>query len=420
MLLSRNACAYTKRSIFCIVYVGLTSITFFFVRDSLQQFLKKETYFLTNKEHLNQSDTPTLVLCFEAQDSWGRFQYLSNLTLYVNDRNIRNVSMWANYLIEGRNEVSNLTGDKSYLMMKQMDVQDVNLQTIVSKVTGETSYILYRHCLKISPEEVQLNKIEFWMFIYPRSIGTAKLYVTSEENSYGAVFSKWYDGSVDPFTLHDNIYHQLHVSQIKETQYVQERCKKEKSYYQCLASKLEQSTNKSCTNLTMPTSTKYQDWPNCDTFEEAASQYRALVSLHSDEKICKQDGDKMCLVKEFMIQEHKQLPIVSEYYPFVFSLDMDAQASPDGGHRISKPFKNVFKETYIIDKIQMVGNIGGTLGLMIGFSFLTCLIEWIGSIALGALTSKVLKWTRARKRIEMIKGPMLLPTAKENAKERAL
>ena len=173
----------------------------------------------------------------------------------------------------------------------------------------------------------------------------------------------------------------------------------------------------------MPTISKYHDWPNWDTSEEAASQYKALVSLHSDEKICKQDEDKMCLVKEFMIQEHKQLPIVSHYLPFGFSLDIDAKASPDGGHRISKPFKKVFKETYIIDKIQMIGNIGGTLGLMIGFSFLTCL-EWIGLRALGALSSKVLRWIRARKQssefqIEMVEGPMPA-TAKENAKERTM
>ena len=238
-------------------------------------------------------------------------------------------------------------------------------------------------------------------------------------------FSKWYDGSVDPFTLHDNIYHQLHVSQIKETRYVQERCQKQKSYYQCLASKLEQSTKKSCTNLTMPTNTKYQDWSNCNTSEEAASQYKVLVSLHQDEKICKQDEDKMCLVKEFTIQERKRFYATGsyQYYPFVFSLDIDAQASPDGGHRISKPFKKVFKETYIIDKIQMIGNIGGTLGLMIGFSFLTCL-EWICSRALGALSSKVLRWIRERKQtiafqIEMVEGP-IPATAKDNAQEMAM
>ena len=55
----------------------------------------------------------------------------------------------------------------------------------------------------------------------------------------------------------------------------------------------------------------------------------------------------------------------------------------------------------------MIGNIGGTLGLMIGFSFLTCL-EWIGSRALGALSSKVFKWIRARKPVSSNTSTKLL------------
>ena len=44
--------------------------------------------------------------------------------------------------------------------------------------------------------------------------------------------------------------------------------------------------------------------------------------------------------------------------------------------RIMKPFKYVYKEYLIMSEISLIGNVGGTLGLFVGFSFLGT-SEWL-------------------------------------------
>ena len=51
------------------------------------------------------------------------------------------------------------------------------------------------------------------------------------------------------------------------------------------------------------------------------------------------------------------------------------------------PYKTVFKEYFVLSWAKLVGNIGGTLGLLIGFSFLGS-FEWILIIS-GKLCKKV-------------------------------
>ena len=52
---------------------------------------------------------------------------------------------------------------------------------------------------------------------------------------------------------------------------------------------------------------------------------------------------------------------------------------------MSLPHKTVFTEHYLLDEFQLIGTIGGTLGLMIGFSFVTCITS---------ITNFALSWIR--------------------------
>ena len=51
----------------------------------------------------------------------------------------------------------------------------------------------------------------------------ALLYVTSEENSYGATLAKWCDGKVDPYILENMTEHFLNF-EVQEYQYLQDQC----------------------------------------------------------------------------------------------------------------------------------------------------------------------------------------------------
>ena len=60
---------------------------------------------------------------------------------------------------------------------------------------------------------------------------------------------------------------------------------------------------------------------------------------------------------------------------FEFALYINSPNSPKNGRRLSKPYKTIHTESYMLDWLQVIGTIGGTLGLMIGFSFVGC-ITW--------------------------------------------
>ena len=116
----------------------------------------------------------------------------------------------------------------------------------------------------------------------------------------------------------------------------------------------------------------------CNSTEHAICKNAALVSLHNNENACKEDKDKLSIIQEYSVKELRKFSW-SQGKWIGFELAIIAPDAPDQGLRLNKPFKKVFSETPVIDQSQLVGTIGGTLGMMIGFSFLTC-IEWATKI----------------------------------------
>ena len=55
-----------------------------------------------------------------------------------------------------------------------------------------------------------------------------------------------------------------------------------------------------------------------------------------------------------------------------------------------KPFKYVYEEYLIMPGISLIGNVGGTLGMFVGFSFLNT-TEW-----LIAALPRLLKWIKQK------------------------
>ena len=371
-----------KKSIPLSIYIGLTSISFLFLNSSFKNFLEKKTYFHTTEEAIGAMDIPTLTVCFEITSDLS-FEYGTNFTIRMgyNDSNDFGEE---NAMKEGDNEITDLTGKTVHVFVKEMTVQQIR------------SYGEDRLCYKISPVDLNLEpkglELQYELLFSSETDApvNAKLYVTSEENAYGAVFEKWFDGDLDPFTLKKDKFHDLAVSEIRKIHHLPHHCQSEQSYYQCLASKLEQnstSKNESCSYLTLPSSTKLKDMLQCNTTEHKSM---GLILMHLSEEICKKDADKMCVVTEYSIKESRQyLYEVDNEEPFGFKLEISAPESPSYGHRLNKPYKRVFTETLVMDELQLIGTAGGTLGLMIGFSFWTCM-EWIKTV-ISALLSKLSK-----------------------------
>ena len=242
--------------------------------------------------------------------------------------------------------------------------------------------------------------------------------LTSEENIYG--FGRWYDGHVS-VTQHKFDYQfvgsTLRIVEVTEYRHVKHLCSAEDSYYQCLAkrfltldySELANAPLECPRNLeerrkreTLTTNVKL----NCPFKGSICSPFLLPIDIeiplctNNTERECyscivkklKMDQDeyckKSCYVKEFKTEksdhyyrEKRQVKIFTGQNGY----DLDYRfVLPTKGTvvlRTDEPFKIVKKEYLIMHLMLLVGNVGGTLGSFVGFSFITT-SEWFLEISL--------------------------------------
>ena len=219
--------------------------------------------------------------------------------------------------------------------------------------------------------------------------GVVKMVITSEKNSYGLADEKWLDGKVDFKSSTEHFLHQsvifgetleLEIVGVTEINNMPFTCTHE-SYYECLGKRFVE-INRSALN------SKISNTSFCAPFS---------LPLDGEEiQICTQDGERKfyenviweleadqqtqckisCNIKEFSVQQGKSSIYTDPTqrtagfrYKFVLP-----KATKD--LRSKKPFKRIKTQYLMTSMMTLVGNVGGTLGLFIGFSFLE-ISEWI-------------------------------------------
>ena len=100
-------------------------------------------------------------------------------------------------------------------------------------------------------------------------------------------------------------------------------------------------------------------------------QREVISSLYQDDNVCPvSDTMKSCVVREFMAKDFAvPVPLDRKLNGFSFRMTMDPPTS-SRNNKVSTPVKTVFTEYYLMEWLDLIGIIGGTLGLMIGFSFM--------------------------------------------------
>ena len=197
-------------------------------------------------------------------------------------------------------------------------------------------------------------------------------YLTSLYNSPGFIFDKWKDGKPFHIVLNKNTFVGYNI-QPERYEYLTQigKCQQE-SYYQCIGLILDQVEVKECTKKCMPNIFSNLginfSTPFCqnDTKNEDCA-------LKIGEKIMKQKIGSKCQKSCSTLGYNGEVAInmpnpstlnSSNAYFLVCSL-----ANQD---LMSK----VYEEYLIYDAIGMIGSVGGTLGMFIGFS-MTGTISWI-------------------------------------------
>ena len=155
----------------------------------------------------------------------------------------------------------------------------------------------------------------------------------------------------------------------------------DESYYECLGKRFhrtlgqpiigseENSFRDICAPFTLPFGEN--PVPLCRNDSIRRRYEETILQLEADQdKYCK----KSCSTKEFKIEVRKQ---ISKYETnkFGFQYQFEVPKSTKD-HMSRKPFKIIKKEYLILNEMSLIGNVGGTLGMFVGFSFIGT-IEWL-------------------------------------------
>ena len=235
---------------------------------------------------------------------------------------------------------------------------------------------------------------------------------TSDANCYGITQDRWFDGKSETVKVIRRTHYdgtnnwmnvnELTITKINEVFNLHHSCSDE-SYYQCLAKRLAKFNFKEATDVVVngsncsfdkvcaPFSLPFDDAekiPMC-TSEFERTCHEQIISQKLKPDLATQ-CQKSCHVKEFLYrfvdERHGQyLPkgdTNKNDQELVIKVKFDTSQKSFWELRSLHPFKTVKTEYYIMTGLTFVGNVGGTLGMFAGFSFIGAAEWFFGSATL--------------------------------------
>ena len=221
--------------------------------------------------------------------------------------------------------------------------------------------------------------------------------VTSEANSYGITQDRWFDGKLETGEVWRSLnsdgtsnwceVNELTITKVNEVFNLHQNCSDD-SYYQCLAERFNKFNFKEATDVVVNGS-------KC-SFDKLCAPFSLPFGDDETIPICTSEIDKYCFgqiicqklkldqathykkschVKEFSIKHDSSglLPCKNKNKndrELVIEVKFDTTPKSFWELRSLEPFKTVKTEYYIISGLSFVGNVGGTLGMFVGFSFI--------------------------------------------------
>ena len=325
------------------MFICLFIVSIYFMWDVMNKYKSKDTSFKQYKKNLTQY--PTIVFSL---DPWS--------CEYGVDFNI---------IIDQHHKLS--IGNAS--------IND----NIISLEPVETVFGCYFKMQKISlSQEIKPTKFDI-LFKFNQSIPKeelplTKLYITSEENSYGIVMFNWLEGETlvydaKPETMTEIILKGEQILSLPE----KGECQKKSAYY-CVATLIQTFDCKNCSKRCI-----------------LQSLYDNLRPFYSDlhTEICQKESDVDCFeycAKNGIMQKLAETGLCQQsctttefsgklvYEGKVPGLDMNHITS--FSYSIKAPATMRVNEEYLIyDFVGLVGSVGGTLGMFIGFSFINVISD---------------------------------------------
>ena len=368
--------------------------SFFFVKSIIEEYLEGSTYFSKSKQNITKDDLPTATVCILStkrlkyeQDFW-----VQTITPW-NDNFFRYPNTTLISLQEGLNEYHFQGQHKTFLkVLKVTQTRGPHRITCISIRLGLKEGIVWKHHSQ--------HSLLFIILTFSKHVSNdlhkAQVYMTSKKNSYGAVFRRWFDGKAEEIDLTKNGFQSIEVYQITNYEYLKGTCHGE-TFYECFGTKLTEhkeckDNGVPCTPYSLPNDKTSSDYPICKTNVSRAG-CKEIFKKMLRERACM--NQKPCSIEEYsqrlgprwsaMVEgdnearkkslgkflnnqiRNQLLETNLTQYMIWASIKVPKWSRGKYIHGIQK---DVFKECWAMTGMSLIGNVGGQLGLCLGFSFM--------------------------------------------------
>ena len=381
-----------------VLSVILTIPLIWFSKDVFTKFVQRTTGFNTLQEPLNE--LPTTVFCFTPCAKSSIFKNhnltLNDLYRYADliDKPWFEMSWFqeklpwlTNFkqLIQSYNDSWQVFSDQifyklgrdfhlyynnetdSKILLEEGENQINSMNFLVEKLYTYLSGV----CYAITPQFFDAHKklkfqISFVKNMDPKDIpSNMGVYFTSKENSYGIIDMNWFNGNELSFDL-DSWSTTFKLS-ASTTKYLESTSNcRPYGFNDCLMKMIKEYTrfdesdshcsSITCAALSLPNITSSNLIQPCVTFKDNLCM---MEKLHDIMKLSKGTCPKNCTTLEYtgrptLKQQNDEKDFKKEYQWSIMMASNKTQ---------------VYQEYVVYDAMGLVGNIGGTLGLFLGFSF---------------------------------------------------
>lgn len=332
-----------------ILTMGLLVLTFFFVWSTCVEYTKGETNTGLSTVPLTAGDNPTVTICFG--DIMEDVEFKTDFTAKYR--------YW--------NGATHQTWDIDETMMRKLAVVDDSVRNcfLFYKVNKNIDRDK-RINLDITFNDPTIGEEDDYDDEYYEYDDTedkkAWVYITTEENAYGVINQRWFDGEVFKFYLNRFEEFSVMLDDVKEYKYLQSTCS-DNSFYRCISKQMVHSNDCSeqeglCEAVGLPhvfQACTSESAKNCTLKAFWRAYYNSTCKL-----------EKVCSPMEYSSHSHTE----TVYNPnTMFSFGYGFTPGADQGRQI-QPHKTVHTEYLVWSEFTLVAYIGGMLGLTVGISLL--------------------------------------------------
>ena len=320
-----------------MIYIGFCILAAYFMKGVLDQYQAKDTYMGQSLEAITKM--PTMTICIESDYYW---PYSNGLVVLS---------------YRSGNDNGNALKENEPFHLGEVDGNET---VVLEQFTSDCYILTSTISLELKRGSSRYIALSFPGIKTEYLPSLIKVSFTSKENSYGVYNSEWYDGQVFRQNVKPGHFAKVSLKPVEYGYLDNGQCSYESFSEQWISyipyANFSQCS-KICTHLLFLVS---KDLPLCG-WNSDESQLRTCaknaLSQNYDEFKANVDYKRPCSILEYS-GETSYYGLIDDSKTFAFQ------------YSFSPPEMTLrYTERLVFDVVGMVGSVGGTLGMCIGFSF---------------------------------------------------